>query len=96
MGLAGCYVKVDRDTQRAVETLEQARLELQGRKLPVEVLISTMIQEIQVLPKSDGMTPVKGPLKVLEYVTCMQDWLVTQGYISLVFITTLLPCIRTW
>ena len=95
MALAACYVKVDNDVKRALETLEQAKSELKGQNLPAEVMVSALIRDIQTLPKLEALTPSKGPLRALEYVKNRQDWLVTPAYLSLVFITTFLPCIRT-
>lgn len=68
MALAACCVKVDNDVKRALETLEQAKSELEGRHLPAEVLVSAIIRDIQTVPKLETLTPAKGPLRALEYV----------------------------
>ena len=69
MAMAGCYVRVDKDLHKAISTLEEALIDLEGRALPVAMLVSTLLQDLRSLPNDPGeSTPVKTPLRQLEYV----------------------------
>jgi hypothetical protein len=70
MALAGCYARVERDVPKAIQTLETAQDQLEGKALPVSMLLSTLLQEVKRLPSDKDRAEVReGSLRLPEYVS---------------------------
>lgn len=105
MAVSGCYLKVEKDTEKAIRTLENVLMELRDWDLPVVRLMMEMLGEVQRLgDESDtsfegageGSGRLRTDMRLPEPVISTQDFLATSEYLSLVFITVFLPFISTF
>lgn len=70
MAVAGCYIKVEKDLEKAIRTLENVLVELKDWEVPVSRLMIEMLGEIQAQTDDMG-TSFEGKLRLPDSVKCI-------------------------
>ena len=67
MAVSGCYIKVEKNLEKAIHTLENVLAELKDWEVPVSRLMLEMLGEIQ-MQKDDSDTSFEGNVRLPDYV----------------------------
>lgn len=67
MAVSGCYIKVEKDLEKAIRTLENVLAELKDWEVPVSRLMLEMLGEIQ-MQKDDSDTSFEGNVRLPDSV----------------------------
>ena len=87
MAVAGCYLKVDQEPDKAVKTLEDVLVEMQDWEIPAARLVMDMKRDIQRLNAYSEASEYSSELN--------GSFLASNDFTSLVFITLFIPLIST-